>query len=267
MAIILGSLLLAIGMNLFLVPIKLSSGGVGTIGTVLLYTLNIPLSLTNIVLNLFIFGLAIRVLGARYILKTIVGTLFLSLFLEMSAHISFLKLDFLSSLLVGGVFVGLGVGLIVRVGGSSGGSDLLALVLWRYFPHISLANIIFVLDFLVIIVAGVIFSDLTISIYSLGCMFISSRVSDFLINIGVRAKSVYISSYKSELIKALILRKFGRGVTEFYTRGGFLNESRLVIFCVLMPKEVPRLASEIKKIDPEAFIVINDVYEVFGNGF
>ena len=111
-------------MNLFLVPIKLSSGGVGTIGTVLLYTLNIPLSLTNIVLNLFIFGLAIRVLGTRYILKTIVGTLFLSLFLEMSAHISFLKLDFLSSLLVGGVFVGLGVGLIVRVGGSSGGSDL-----------------------------------------------------------------------------------------------------------------------------------------------
>ncbi len=262
-----GTFLLSLGMNMFLVPMKLSSGGVGTIGTVFYHTLNIPLSLTNLVINLILFVFGFRVLGRGSVAKTIFGTLSLSLFLELCKLFPQPQLDVIISVAAGGFLVGLGVGLVVRVGGSTGGSDFLGLILKRPLPHISLATIILVIDLIIIAISGIVFGDLVISIYSAICMFISSKVSDAVINIGSHAKSIYITSSKNEEIKGVILNKFKRGVTEIYTQGGFSSQKRLMLFCVLSPKEAPRLVKEIKAIDTGAFIVICDAREVLGEGF
>ena len=265
--ILAGACLLSVGISLFLVPFKLSSGGVGGIGVVLFYLLKIPLWTTNLALNLLLFLLGIRVLGRTSIVKSILGTILLSLFLLVAQLIPLPRCDMISALFLGGALVGAGTGLVLRAGGSSGGSDLLALMLKPIFPHISLANIILAIDACIIIFSGIIFSNLVITVYSIICMYLSSKISDAIINYGTSAKAIYITSQKSEEIKEVILKNFGRGVTEIYTQGGFLGEKRYMLYCILSPKEAPRLVEKLKEIDPFAFIVINDVKEVLGKGF
>ena len=265
--IIVGAFLLGVGINLFLVPFKLSSGGVGGVGVVLFYLFKIPLWATNLTLNAALFGLGFKFLGRSSIIKTTIGTLLLSLFLLISQLFPLPKCDTISALFLGGSLVGCGVGLILRAGGSSGGSDLLALILKPIFPHIPLATIILVIDVIIIGISGIAFSDLGITVYSIICMYLSSKISDAIINYGASAKSLYITSEKSEEIKEVILKDFERGVTEIYTQGGYFGEKRYMLYCVLSPKEAPRLTKRIKEIDPFAFIVINDAKEVLGNGF
>ena len=265
--ILVGDFILAMGIGLFLAPCKLCCGGVSAIGTILLYVFNIPLSLSCLILNLLLFLFSFGVLGKGYLLKTAVGTAFLSLFLEIASYIKPPSLDFFCSLILGGTLVGAGVGLIIRFGGSSGGSDLLALAIRRTFNHISLPTIILVLDLFVILLAGIVFRDASVFVYSAVSMIIAAKSSDVIISFGTRAKTVIISSQKSEEVKCLILEKFERGVTEIYTRGGFSQENRLLIFSVLSPKEIARLTRKIKEIDPEAFVVTGDAKEVFGKGF
>ena len=265
--ILIGAFLLGVGINLFLVPFKLSSGGVGGVGVVMLYLFDIPLWITNLALNLLLFLLGLKYLGRASIIKTIVGTLLLSLFLLISQLVALPRCDTISALFLGGALVGAGVGLILRAGGSSGGSDLLALILKPIFPHISLATIILVIDVIIIAISGIVFSDLTVTVYSIICMFLSSKISDAIISYGVSAKALYITSQKSDEIKEVVLKEFVRGVTEIYTQGGFSNEKRLMLFCVLSPKEAPRLVRWVKEIDSSAFLVICDAKEVLGEGF
>ncbi|MBQ3017320.1 MAG: YitT family protein [Clostridia bacterium] len=263
----LGSLILSLGINLFLVPLKLSPGGISGVGTVLFYFFNIPLSLTNLIINIALFFVGFKVLGRASIIKALFGALSLSLFLELSRFIDAPTLDMVGATILGGALVGLGVGLIIRVGGSSGGSDLLGLILKKHLPHVSIATIILIIDASIIVISGALFGELSITIYSLICMFISARVSEAVIDVGLRAKSIYIMSKSHEEIKKIILTDFKRGVTEIYTQGGFLGEKRPMLFTVVSLKEAPRLAKEISKIDPSAFLVISDVREVIGEGF
>lgn len=265
--ITLGTLILSLGINLFLVPLKLSPGGVSGVGTVLFYFFNIPLSLTNLVINIILFFVGFKVLGRASILKTLFGALSLSLFLELSRFLPVPTLDTVGATFLGGALVGLGVGLVVRKGGSSGGSDLLGLILKKHIAHVSISTIILIIDAIIIVVSGALFGELSITIYSLICMFICARVSEAVIDVGHRAKSIYIMSKSHEEIKKMILKDFGRGVTEIYTQGGFLLEKRPMLLTVVSPKEAPRIATEISKIDPCAFLVISDVREVIGKGF
>lgn len=265
--ILIGTLILAIGLNIFLVPMKLSAGGIGAIGTVLLYFFNIPLSVTNLVLNLFLFLLGFKVLGRGSVIKTVVGMLSLSLFLEITSYLPVPELDVIIATICGGVLVGLGVGLVIRAGGSSGGSDFLGLMIRKRLPHISVATIILVIDLIIILVAGVCFKDFIVAFYSALCMYVSSKVSDRIIDVGKEAKSIYITSQKREEIKEVILRDFERGVTEIYTQGGYSQKKRLMLLCVVSPKEAPRLVKEIKRIDKRAFIIISDARLVLGEGF
>ncbi|MBQ8546216.1 MAG: YitT family protein [Clostridia bacterium] len=265
--ILLGALILALGLNVFLVPMKLSAGGIGTIGTVLLYFFSIPLSITNLILNLLLFLIGFKVLGKGSIIKTIVGMISLSLFLEITSYLPMPELDIIIATICGGVLVGLGVGLIIRVGGSSGGSDFLGLMIRKRVPHISVATIILIIDLIIIIIAGICFKDFIVAFYSALCMYISSKVSDRIIDVGKEAKSIYITSQKNAEIKELILKNFERGVTEIYTQGGYSQSKRLMLLCVVSPKEAPHLVKEIKRLDKGAFIIISDARLVLGEGF
>ena len=265
--ILVGTLILAIGLNVFLVPMKLSAGGIGTIGTVLLYFFGIPLSVTNLALNLLLFLVGFKVLGRDSVIKTIVGMVLLSLFLEITSRMPVPELDIIIATIMGGALVGLGVGLVIRVGGSSGGSDFLGLMIRKRVPHISVATIILTIDLIIILIAGICFKDFIVAFYSALCMFISSMVSDRIIDVGKEAKSIYITSQKNEQIKEIILTDFERGVTEVYTQGGYSKSKRLMLLCVVSPKEAPRLVKRIKSIDSRAFIIISDARLVLGEGF
>ena len=265
--ILLGSFILAVGINVFLVPNKISSGGISTVGTVLLHLFSIKMSITNLVLNGVLFALGFKMLGKIAVVKTLVGIGALTLFLELTSYMPVFTEDMMLSTVIGGVLVGLGVGLVIRQGASTGGSDFLALILKRFIPHISLANIILVADCVVIVVAGAVFKSFTVTAFSVIAMYISSKITDGIVTLGNSAKSIQIFSLKNEEISRHIMEKYERGVSGIHCRGMYTQHEGLMLLCVLSPRELPLLVGDIKKIDKSAFIIITDAKEVIGEGF
>lgn len=265
--IALGSIILAIGLNMFLVPCKISSGGISSIGTVLLYKLNIPMSVTNIFFNAILFIFGYKYVGKNSVIKTVAGIVFLSAFLEITKYLPVLGQDMFVATVIGGALVGIGVGFVVRVEASTGGSDFAALILKKFFPHISVANLILVIDSMIIIFAGVMFGDYRVILYSAIAMFIASKATDAIAAMGDAAKSVYIMSAKNAEISGMIIDTFERGVTGVYSKGIYTGQDNMMLLCVVSPKQLPGLVNKIKEIDKTAFIIVSEAREVLGEGF
>lgn len=265
--IALGALVLALGLQLFLVPARLSSGGVSSVATVLFYTLGVPLSLTNLVANALLLLLGLRVLGRTAVLRTVAGVLFLSLFLELAVFLPSFETEPLIASLLGGLLVGAGVGLVIRYGGSTGGSDLAALMLHRHFPHISVPLMIMVIDCLIILLSGIVFQSLSVGFYSLLSLVAATRVSSFVCTVGDLAKSLFVLSQRHEEIAACILSDFSRGATGIRCRGMYAGREGVMLLTVVSPKELPRLVKMVKGLDPAAFIIVSDARAVLGEGF
>lgn len=265
--IFVGCAVLATGINLFLAPNMISSGGISSVGTILLHLFGVDLWITNLAANVLLFLLGFRFLGKYAVLKTTAGILFLSMFLWLSDFLPKYTEDKILATVVGGVLVGLGVGLVVRRDGSTGGSDFAALMIKRFMPHVSIANLILVMDCAVIILSGIVFKSVSITIYSVIAMYISSKVTDWVVLRGDAAKSVQILSPKNEEIAAMIMERFERGVTGVHCTGMYTGKNGLMLMCLVSPKELPRLANAVRKIDPSCFMVIGDAREVLGMGF
>lgn len=262
-----GTFLLALGINLFLLPQKLSLGGVSGIGTVLKYLFNVPLSVTNIVANFFLFLLGFKTLGKNSVIKTIAGIAFLTVNFEITSYFPEIKTDMLSSLIAGSVLTGTGVGIIIRQNASSGGSDFLALMINKKFSHISIAQMIFIIDSIIVVISGIIFHSFEITVYSLLALYISSKISDYVLTLGQSAKSVYIFSEENEKIAKRILTDLQRGVTAIKAKGMYANKDKEILLCAVTPKEIPEIVSLVKENDEKAFLIINDVHKILGEGF
>lgn len=265
--IFVGCAVLAAGINLFLAPNMISSGGISSVGTILLHLFGVDLWITNLAANVLLFLLCFRFLGKYAVLKTTAGILFLSMFLWLSDFLPKYTEDKILATVVGGVLVGLGVGLVVRRDGSTGGSDFAALMIKRFLPHVSIANLILVMDCAVILLSGIVFKSVSVTIYSVIAMYISSKITDWVVLLGDAAKSVQILSPKNEEIAAMIMEKFERGVTGVHCTGMYTGKDGLMLMCLVSPKELPKLANAVRKIDPSCFMVIGDAREVLGMGF
>lgn len=265
--IIIGSAFIAVALNIFLVPYRLSSGGIGTVGVILLYLFKVPLSLTNLALNVILFALGMKFLKKQAIIKTILGILFLSFFLQIITWFPVYKEDIFLGMVIGGVLDGIGMGLVLRVDGSTGGIDFLALMVKKGIPHISIANFIFFINGVLFILSGIAFQNYGVVFYSIIAMFISSKVTDAVMNIGEEARSVQIISDHSKQIEDIILSEFKRGVTEIYSKGAYTKENKKMLLCVVKPKEVAKIVRVVKETDDKAFLIISDVHKVLGDGF
>lgn len=262
-----GSAVLAASLNLFLAPNRIAGGGVGSVGTVFLHFFGIPLAATNIGLNALLFLIAFRFLGKDALFKTVWGILTLSLFLELTALLPAYTGDLLIAALLGGALMGLGLGVILRRNGSTGGSDLAGLVLHKVFPHVSVANLILAVDCLILTGAAIVFRSLTVAAYSVLALFLASVLADRILRMGDHARGVFIISTRHETLAYEILRRLERGVTVFPATGGYTDEPRTTLFCVVSPKELPLLLEQIRRLDPAAFTVVTDLREVLGEGF
>lgn len=262
-----GALMLAAGLNLFLVPGKISSGGLSALGTVLLYLFRIPLSVTTLVFNAALFLLGYRFLGRSALIRTLLGVALLSLFLQLTAALPAYSGDLTVAALLGGLLTGCGVGITVRQNASTGGSDLAALLLHRFFPYLSIAALILIIDCAVVLLAALLFRSVTVACYSFLTLFVASRVTDSILTLGYTAKSVQIFSGENTAIAAMIMTRFRRGVTGLHSAGLYSGKPGLTLLCVVAPKELPLLIREVRRLDPGAFIVVSDVREVLGEGF
>ena len=265
--IALGALILALGLNVFLVPLRLSVGGVGAIGTVLLYLINIPLSVTNLVINAILFIVGYKYLGKAALVKTVAGILFLSLFLSLTENLPACTDDILLAALFGGLLCGVGVGVVVRFEGSTGGSDFAAVILNRIFAHMSVPMLLLLLDLAVVFVSGLIFESVSVMLYSMLALAVAAKTADVILTMGDMAKSIFILSEKTDEIARYIHEKIDRGVTGVHSRGMYAKKDRLMLLCAVSPKQLPVLVHGVKQIDQTAFIIIMDAHQVMGEGF
>ncbi len=265
--IALGTFILAIGINFFLVPAKISTGGVSGVATVLYHLFHIPVWVTTLVFNLILLASGFNMVKKSTIVKNLTGIILLALFLRLTENLVSYHEDVLICAVFGGILAGLGVGLTILREGSTGGSDFTALMLNKAIRHISVATFILMIDTGVILASGFVFKDATIMFYSVLSLYISSKVTDFILIRGDFAKSIYIISKKNREIAEYIMSDVVRGVTGIYSRGCYSGHDHMMLMCIVKSKEAQQILNKVKAIDNEAFVIISEVREVCGDGF
>ncbi|MEX2460796.1 MAG: YitT family protein [Paenibacillaceae bacterium] len=269
----LGTAIYAFALHYFVISNELMEGGVTGIALLINYAVHIPPSITTLVLNVPLFLLGWRTLGRQSMLYTLWGTLSLSFFLwvmETLIHLHWIipfttNQDYLLAALYAGVTLGTGLGIVFRYGATTGGSDIIAQLGYRWRGW-SVGQVILIFDALVILVSLFYLSQEKV-LYTLVSIFISTRMIDYITQGAYAAKAFTIITERSSLITDAITQEMERGVTLFPARGAFSQETKEVVYCVVSRSEVRRLKLLIRRIDPLAFIIISDVNDVLGEGF
>lgn len=264
-----GCFLMALSLNMFFEPHSIAPGGLTGLAIVINAIVSVPLWLINLVFNIPLFIWAYKILSKKDCLKTIVGIAFLTFFLNITTPLTSLNAtnDPLLATIAGSIVMGISLGLIFRVNGSTGGTDLIGLLANKYIPSLSIPILMGIADFIVVSLSGIVSKEIEIALYSALSLYITVKVSDFIIEGFNFSKSFTIISDKSSEIIQSIIDDLDRSATLLTGRGAYLKEDKDVILVVVSKKEVVTLKHLIKSIDPGAFIIITDVHEAVGNGF
>jgi len=270
--IIIGATILAAGVNMFLAKIKLVTGGVSGLAIIIQYITEkhygrgVPLWLTNIVVNIPLFAIAIKLKGRQFVGKSMFAAAYLSFALFYTSFIPAPEVDFLLSSIFGGVLVGTGLGFVLRASASTGGTDLAANIIKVYLKNVPIAKIILVLDSTIIIIGAFVFG-VEKAMYALISIYIVAKVIDSILE-GINfSKAVFIISDNSKEIAEILMRDLKRGVTGINGTGMYTKGEKQVLFVVVGKNEIVPLQKMVKEIDKSAFITIADVREVLGEGF
>ncbi len=264
--ILVGSVILAVGMNMFMIPNMLAPGGVSGLAVVLYHLFRLPVGATIILLNIPLFIAGYLVLGPRVVIQSLLGTFLFSIAIEATApYLPAATDDLLLASVYGGLVMGVGVGLVFRYRGSTGGTGLLSLILAKA-KGISPGQAMLWGDLVVLAAAVFVFGS-EAAMYAALALFVSVKVIDGILEgLGV-AKSVIIITKNGEAINEKLLYELGRGVTWLEGHGGYTGQSREVLLCVITRQQIATLKALIHKIDPDAFVIIGNATEVHGEGF
>lgn len=264
--IVLGAFIMGFAIKNIYDPVGLVTGGVSGIAIVLKDQFGIALWMTNTALNIPLFIASIYLKGWRFIKRTLVATIALSVSLYVIPEMAFLMDDLFLTALFGGLISGVGVGLVFVCQATTGGTDMLAALIQRSFPHYSIAQIMQVIDAVVVAVGASVFG-VTYALYALIAIFAVVKVSDGMIEGLKFSKAAFIISEKTEEIAKEILDVMDRGVTSLDARGMYSGARKNVLFCVVSKKEIVQLKALVVGHDSQAFIIVSDVREVLGEGF
>lgn len=270
--IVLGILIAAVGLDAFLIPNRIAAGGLSGIATVVYHMaaergLTLPVGAQMLVMNVALLLLAIRIRGWRYGAKTLVGLVGLSLAIDLMAPFvpRLAADDLLLATLYGGAFMGLGIGLVFKAGGNTGGTDIVAQLI---APKVALGlgQIMFLIDACVVVIAGAVFGP-KLALYAAVAVFVGGGVIDLVLEGFSVEKAVFIVSRENARIAEGILHEISRGATGIAARGLYTGEEHEMIFTVVSRNQLDDLKRLVHAIDPGALVVISDVHEAIGEGF
>ena len=265
--LIAGCALMALGISLFLVPNKIAAGGVTGLATIIHYWTSWPVGLVSLAINVPLFLVGLRLVGSSFGLRTLLATVVLSLFIDLFAVITPITDDLLLAALAGGAMMGVGLGLVFRQDSTTGGTDLAARIIHKSISHISIAQVLLVIDVLVVITAAFSFHSYELALYAVVTLVVTTRIIDN-VTLGINfAKAAHIISIKPDEVAQKLLKELDRGITGLEGRGLYTGNRKELLVCILKSREVPRLKRIVRDIDPEAFVYLTDVREVFGEGF
>ncbi|MDU1412453.1 MAG: YitT family protein [Clostridium sp.] len=265
--ILVGNLIYSIGVNLFIAPNKLLSGGVAGISLLIQYITNIPSGYSALLINIPIFCFGFKMVDREFGILSLVGMLSLSFFLVVTENISKIILidDMMIACICGGVLCGLGMAIIFLNRASEGGIDIIAIIVKKKYG-IKLGSMCFILN-AVIVLFGLYISNLTITIYTLISLFIKSYVVDKVIASLNEKNLIIIISDKHEEIKTSFINVLGRGVTFLHGEGAYTGVEKKVIYSIINPNQVQKAKELLLDIDSEAVVSILNVSEAHGKGF
>ena len=286
-----GSVLFAIAYSWFLVPYKIAPGGIGGLGQILFHFLNIPIGVSMIMFNIPLFIISFLIMGKRFGLRSLFGMFSTAILSDVFSFTSLHKMGFIKDLtpytftaygkefyaimgpediylsaIAGSVLLGLGLGIIFRSKGSTGGTDIpVALLKQRTGMSINMGY--WIVETFIILTIGIVFKDMKLIIWGYINLFITAKLTGLASEGLPYVKGVYIISEKTNDIKEKIYDKINRGVTYIKAEGGYSGKPMNMLFCAMNRRQVAMLRDIVKDIDPSAFVLLTDVYDVMGYGF
>ena len=268
--IIIGTFLMAVGVVFFISPHKFVPGGVYGISIVLHHLLGTPIGLISLCMDIPLLLIGIKVLGSKFGYKTLAGLVLMAVFVDLLGRIwgsnPLVEDDALLSAIFGGILVGIGLGLVFRANATSGGTDIVAMILSK-FTHLPMGQSLIYVDSVIVLVGLVAFHDWKIPLYSWLIIFIIGKVIDMVLEGMSVNKVVIIVSDKHEEIREKIIFNMARGGTYLKAQGMFAGEDKKVIYTNISRRELPVLLEHIRSVDPMAFVSVLDANDVLGDGF
>lgn len=267
-AITFGTIIMALSLNMFLVPNTIAPGGVSGIAIVIQNITNgfLKIEVTNLLINIPLFIAGVLVLGKSFGVKTLYAIVSLSFFLRVLPH-SIATTNLLLASIFGGLLIGIGIGIIFKFGGTTGGTDLSAAIIHNYFPSISIPKLMASIDIIVVIFAGIVDKKLDTALYSIISLYILVKVIDQILEGLSYSKAFLIISNKPQELGNAILHEIDRGATVLKGKGMYTGDDRDVLLCVVNRAEITKLKNLINRLDKSAFVMVTEIHEVLGEGF
>lgn len=267
LCVLLGTLIIAVSLNMFLVPANIVPGGISGLAIIVNRVTGIPLGLLILVFNIPVFIWGLKHFSRRFILFSLAGMFFLSAFTDIFSFIRPVTGDIMLSAVYGGALMGFGIGLVFWAECTTGGTDIAARILKKQYPFISVGRFVLIIDAFIVFLAGLVFGKWEVILYSAIVLYISSFLIDLITEGGDFAKVAYIISDKQEQISNAISNQLERGVTVLHGSSLYSGKKKAVLLCVVKKYEIAKLKRIIKETDSCAFVIVSDAREVLGNGF
>lgn len=263
--IVLGCLLGGMAYPLFLEPNNIAPGGLSGLAMILKYLFQCPVGLTSLLMNIPLFLVGYKSMGRVFAFRSLVATVLFSLAID-ALQLPAMTTDPLLGTLFGGVLLGMGLGLILRGGATTGGTDMIARMVHSKLPFITVGVFLLMIDCLVVILAGVVMGT-SEGLYALISIYASSKVIDMVLAGFSSNKACFIITSQWERVTQHILHDMDRGVTQLTARGAYSGQERPVVLCVTSPQEVAQLKDIVRQEDEKAFMFVTDAHEALGEGF
>lgn len=270
--IFMGTGIMALAIQCIFEPIGLVTGGFSGIAIIIrkmtagIVEGGVPLWLTNLALNVPVFIAALIIKGRKFLGRTVIGTVLLSFWLYVIPQVDLTQGDYMLSSVFGGVITGIGIGFVLLAKATTGGTDMVSALIQKYVRHYSVVQILQVIDGMVVL-AGLYVFGLKPALYAIVAIFITSKVSDALMEGMKYSKAAFIITDCYKEIADAIMTQLDRGLTGLDATGMYSGDKKTVLYCVVAKKEIVELKDIVAKIDPKAFVIVTDAREVFGEGF
>lgn len=263
-----GAFIYALGVNCFISPNEISSGGATGLAILANHLWNIPIGTAMFAINIPLFVISFIVFGKGFIVKTLFSTAMTSLFIDAGVYfMPAYEGDKILAALFGGAILGIGLGIIFTRGSTSGGTDIMGRLLKKAIPHMSMGRLVMICDLFVVLLAGVVYKNIESILYATIVFIVSSKTIDLVLYGSDSGKMMMIITSKSDEIAKAITTETPRGVSILPVQGAYTGEQKHMLLSVVRPNEVTKIRKIVRRFDKKPFIIISDASEILGLGF
>ena len=262
-----GISLVAIAISMFLVPNKIVNGGASGLATIIYYTIGLKPSISNAIINGILLLFSLICFGKKFVAKTVSSIVGLTLLIEVFSYLPPVTDNVLLASIFGAVLYGMGIGIVLSQGSTTGGTDIMGRLIQLKKPHWKIGKILLGVDFFVIFLSLITFKTTEAVLYGILALFLSTNAIDWLMKSLNISKLAFVITDKGQEISDYLISTSPRGVTLVEATGGYTHEDRQVLICALKESELPEFQRKILSIDETAFIIYSESQQIVGNGF